>query len=133
VLAEASDDGELLRVLTESIKLVSKGSLELLAGDVGELGLGDERLGLGSNELLLENNNLGAVGLLVLELSNLISDLLLACERSCQQMSLVVRKLGKDIRSLLGWTEASMLRMLLMVTRYWSYLSTNWSSSSPIS
>ena len=34
VLAEASDDGELLAVLAESIELVGKSRLELLAGDV---------------------------------------------------------------------------------------------------
>lgn len=34
VLAVASDDGHLLRVLTESIELVGEGSLQLLAGDV---------------------------------------------------------------------------------------------------
>ena len=42
VLAVASDDGHLLRVLTESIELVGEGSLQLLAGDVGKLGLGDQ-------------------------------------------------------------------------------------------
>lgn len=78
MLAEASDDGELLAVLTESVELVCEGSLELLAGDVGELGLGDERLGLSADELLLENNNLRAVGVLVLELGDLVGDLLLA-------------------------------------------------------
>ena len=78
VLSEASDDGKLLRVLTESVKLVSEGGLQLLAGDVGQLGLCHQRLGLGANKLLLKNNNLRAVRLLVLELSNLISDLLLA-------------------------------------------------------
>ena len=78
MLAEASDDGELLRVLTESVELVGESSLQLLTSNVGQLGLSNQRLGLGSNELLLENNNLGAVGLLVLELSNLVGDLLLA-------------------------------------------------------
>lgn len=42
VLAVASDDGHLLRVLTKSIELVGEGSLQLLAGDVGKLGLGDQ-------------------------------------------------------------------------------------------
>lgn len=79
MLAEASDDGELLRVLTESVELVGESSLQLLTSNVGQLGLSNQRLGLGSNELLLENDNLGAVGLLVLELSNLVGDLLLAC------------------------------------------------------
>lgn len=41
--------------------------------------------------------------------------------------------MGMNVLSLLGCTDASILRMLLMVTRYWSYRSTNWSSSSPTS
>ena len=82
VLAVAGNDGHLLAVLAERIELVGEGGLQLLAGDVGELGLSDERLGLGADKLLLEDNDLGAVGLLVLELSNLVGDLLLACEGS---------------------------------------------------
>ena len=79
VLAVAGNDGHLLAVLTESIELVGESSLQLLTGDVGELSLGDERLGLSTDELLLKNNNLGAVGLLVLQLGDLVGDLLLAC------------------------------------------------------
>lgn len=79
VLAEASDDGELLAVLTESIELVGESRLELLTGDVGQLRLGHQRLGFGTDKLLLEDDNARAVGLLVLELSDLIGDLLLAC------------------------------------------------------
>jgi hypothetical protein len=82
VLAVAGDDGHLLAVLAERIELVGEGGLQLLTGDVGELGLSDERFGLGTDKLLLEDDNLGAVGLLVLELSNLVGDLLLACEES---------------------------------------------------
>ena len=82
VLAVAGDDGHLLAVLAERIELVGEGSLQLLTSDVGKLGLGDERLGLGTDKLLLKDDNLGAVGLLVLELSNLVGDLLLACEGS---------------------------------------------------
>lgn len=78
VLAVAGDDGDLLAVLPQGVELVGVGGLDLLAGDVGELGLGDERLGLGADELLLENDDLGGVGLLVLELSDLIRNLLLA-------------------------------------------------------
>lgn len=78
VLAVASNDGDLLAVLAEGIELVSVRSLDLFAGDVGELGLGNEGFGLGTDELLLEDNNLGGVGLLVLELGNLVGDLLLA-------------------------------------------------------
>jgi hypothetical protein len=78
VFAEASDDGELLAVLAESVELVVEGCLQLLTGDVAELSLGYERLGFGADKLLLEHNNLWAVWLLVLELGNLISNLLLA-------------------------------------------------------
>ena len=82
VLAEASNNGNLLGVLTESIELVSECGLQLLAGDVGELCLGNERFSLSTNKLLLKDNNFGAVGLLVLELSNLIGNLLLALKLS---------------------------------------------------
>lgn len=78
MLSVTSDDGELLAVLTESIELVGVCSLELLTSDVGKLGLSDKGLGLGTDKLLLKNNNLWGVWLLVLKLSNLIGDLLLA-------------------------------------------------------
>lgn len=78
VLSVAGNDGQLLAVLAHGIELVRESSLELLTGDVGELGLCDEGLGLSTYKLLLEDNNLGRVGLLVLQLSNLIGDLLLA-------------------------------------------------------
>lgn len=78
VLSESGNDGELLGVLAKGVELVGEGGLELLAGDVGKLGLSNERLCLGTDKLLLKNNNLGGVGLLVLELSNLIGDFLLA-------------------------------------------------------
>ena len=81
VLAEASDDSELLAVLAEGIELVGEGSLQLLTGDVAELSLSDKRLGLGADELLLKNDDLRAVWLLVLELSDLVGDLLLACRK----------------------------------------------------
>lgn len=76
VLSISSDNGELLAMLAQSIKLVCESSLELLAGDVGQLGFGDERLGFGANKLLLEDNNLGRVWLLVFQLSNVVGDLL---------------------------------------------------------
>jgi len=79
VLAESSNDGNLLAVLTESIEVVGEGRLQLLTGDIGELSLSNEGFGLGTDKLLLENDNLGGVGLLVLELSDLVGDLLLAC------------------------------------------------------
>lgn len=78
VLSEASNDGELLAVFTESIELVGIGSLEFLASDVGQLSFRDKGLGFGTNKLLLENNDSGGVWLLVLQLSDLVGDLLLA-------------------------------------------------------
>lgn len=42
------------------------GLFELLAGDVGELGFGDEGLGFGADEFLLEGDELGGLWLLVL-------------------------------------------------------------------
>jgi hypothetical protein len=79
VLSVSGDDGDLLTVLAQSIKLVCVGGLDLFASDVGQLGLSDERFGLGSHELLFEDDDLGRVGLLVLELGDLVRDLLLAC------------------------------------------------------
>jgi hypothetical protein len=51
------------------------GFFELLAGDVGELSLGDERLGFGADEFLLEGDELGGLGLFVLQFLDLILDL----------------------------------------------------------
>lgn len=65
-------------MFAESVELVTEGSLELLAGDVGKLSLCDEGLGLCTDKLLLENDNSRRVWLLVLELGDLIGDLLLA-------------------------------------------------------
>lgn len=79
VLSVACNDGKLLAVLVESIELVVEGRLELLASNVGQLSLGDKGLCLCADKLLLENHNLWAVWLLVLELSDLVSDLLLTC------------------------------------------------------
>lgn len=56
-----------------SVNVVSL--LELLAGDVGKLSLGDEGLCLCANKLLLESDDLGGAGLLVLKLLNLVGDL----------------------------------------------------------
>lgn len=80
VLPVPGDDGELLAVLAEGVELVRVRGLELLARDVGELGFGDEGLGLGADELLLEHHDLGGVGLLVLELGDLVGDLLFSWE-----------------------------------------------------
>jgi hypothetical protein len=56
-----------------SVDIVSL--LELLAGDVGELGFSDERLGLCADKLLLKSDNLDRAGLLVLELLDFVRDL----------------------------------------------------------
>jgi hypothetical protein len=96
VLAVAGNNGDLLAVLTQGIKLVGVGSLDLLASDVGELSLGDERLGLSTDKLLLQDDNLGGVGLLVLELSNLVGDLLLACAKL-----VIGRNKGSSVAALL--------------------------------
>lgn len=79
MLSVSGNNGKLLAVLTESIKLVGERSLELLAGDVGKLSFSNERLGFGTHKLLLKNDNARAVRLLVLELGDLVGDLLLAC------------------------------------------------------
>lgn len=81
VLAVAGNDSDLLAVLTESIELVLEGGLELLTGDVGQLSLGDEGLGLSTDQFLLENDDARRVGVLVLELGDLVGDFLLACDR----------------------------------------------------
>ena len=78
VFAEAGNDGELLAVLAQGIELVGESCLELLARDVRELRLGDERFGFGTNELLFEDDDLRAVRFLVFELGNLVGDLLFA-------------------------------------------------------
>jgi hypothetical protein len=49
--------------------------LELLASDVGQLSLSNERLGFSADELLLESDELGGLGLLVLQLLDLVLDL----------------------------------------------------------
>lgn len=78
VLAVPSNDRKLLAVFAERIELVGEGCLELLSRNVGQLGFGNERLSLGTDELLLEDDNAWAVGFLVLELGDLIGNLLLA-------------------------------------------------------
>ena len=116
VFSVSGDDGKLLTVFAKSIELVGESCLEFLTSDVGKLSFCNKRLGFGSNQLLLQDNDAGAVGLFVLELGDLISDFLLAFAPNVSynrrgQMVL-------HIRSLLGCTEASMFRMLLIVTRY---------------
>lgn len=87
MLAVACNDSKLLAMLTQSIKLICESSLKLLARNVGQLSLGDEGLGLGTDEFLLQDNNLGRVGFLVLELCNLVRDLLLPYARPSQPSS----------------------------------------------
>lgn len=118
VLAVAGDDGDLLAVLAQGIELVLEGGFDLLPSDVGELGFGDEGLGLGADQLLLQDDDARGLRVLVLELGDLIGDLLLAWGEALA-WDLVVAINGV-LRSRLGCTEASMLRMLLTVTRYWS-------------
>lgn len=65
----------LLGALDDSGGVKVVGLLELLAGDVGKLGLGDKRLSLCADELLLESDDLDRAGLLVLQLLNLIGNL----------------------------------------------------------
>ena len=77
MLAVAGDDGQLLAVLADGVELVVEAGLELLARDVGQLRLGHERLGLGPHQLLLQHHDARRVGLLVLELRDLVRDLLL--------------------------------------------------------
>ncbi|KAL9027453.1 MAG: hypothetical protein Q9180_007327, partial [Flavoplaca navasiana] len=50
----------------------------LLAGDVGELSFCNERLGFGTDELLLENDNAGRIWFFVFQLGDLVGDLLFA-------------------------------------------------------
>lgn len=78
VLSVASNDGQLLAVLAHGIKLVCECSLQLLAGNVGELGFGNQRFRLCAHKFLLEDYDSGRIGLLVLQLCDLIGDLLLA-------------------------------------------------------
>jgi hypothetical protein len=65
----------LLGALDDSGGVKVIGLLELLAGDVGKLSLGDERLGLCADKLLLEGDDLDRAGLLVLELLDFIGNL----------------------------------------------------------
>ena len=49
----------LLSALNDGCGMDVIGFFELLTGDVGELGFGDERLGFGADKLLFEGNELG--------------------------------------------------------------------------
>lgn len=127
MLSVAGNNGDFLAVFAQCIKLICVSSLYLLTRYIRKLSFGDKGFGFGADELLLEDNNLGRVGLLVLELGNLIRDLGLACEVRAAGVSVLSRGFATwcDLkegypRSLLGCTEASMFLMLFMVTRYWS-------------
>ena len=78
MLPVTSNDGKLLAMLTERIKLVGISSLQLLTGNVGQLCLSNKGFSFSTDKLLLKNDDLGRVWLLVLELGDLIGDLLLA-------------------------------------------------------
>lgn len=62
----ALDDGGCVQVV---------GFFEFLAGDVCELRFGDEGLGFGADELLLEGDEFGGFGFFVLEFLDLVLDL----------------------------------------------------------
>ena len=79
MLAVPSNDGQFLAVLAESVELIGKSGLQFLARDVGQLRFGHEGLGFGTDQFLLEDNNARRVGLLVLQLGDLVGDLLFAC------------------------------------------------------
>lgn len=96
MFAVPGNDGNLLRVFSDGIKLICKGRLELLACDVGQLSLGHQGLGFGADKLLLQHHNSWAVGLLVLELGNLIGDLLLAVSRWLDRSFNVADRLDGD-------------------------------------
>jgi hypothetical protein len=78
VLSVTGNDSNLLTVLLEGVELVLKGGLQLLTGNVGKLGLSNKGFGFSADKFLLEDDNLWGVWLLVLKLSNLVGDLLLA-------------------------------------------------------
>ena len=78
VLAEPRDDRQLLAVLAQRVELVVEGCLELLARDVGQLCFRHERLGFGAHKFLLQDDNLGRLRFLVLELSDLVGNFLFA-------------------------------------------------------
>ena len=78
MLPVARDDGQFLAVLTQSIELVGESCLEFLSGDVGELSFCNKRLGFGTHELLLEDDNAGRIWFFVFQLGDLVGDFLFA-------------------------------------------------------
>ena len=87
---------QLLAVLAHGIELIVKPRLELLARDVAQLGLGDQALSLGAHQLLLQHHDARAIGLLVLELGDLVRDLLLAVARRLHRRLDVADRLHRD-------------------------------------
>lgn len=86
VFAVARNDGDLLAVLAQSIKLVCVCGLDFFACNVRKLSLSYQGFGFGADEFLFEDDDLGGVGLLVFQLGNLVGNLLLACSVSvCRQ------------------------------------------------
>lgn len=82
MLAIACNDGHLLAMFAQRIELICVGGLDLLTCDVRELSLSYQGFGFGADEFLFEDNNFGRIGLLVLELGDLVCDLLLAYQMS---------------------------------------------------
>lgn len=81
MLSVSGDNGELFAVLSHCVELVGESGLQLLAGDVAQLGLCNERLSLSTDKFLLQNDDLGRVGVLVFQLGDLICDFLFAVPR----------------------------------------------------
>jgi hypothetical protein len=93
------------------------GFLELLASDVGELGFGDEGLGFGADELLLEGDEFGGLGFFVFELLDLVLDLR-ECSLACDlDKSALNSSLTFCLCVLLGCTELSVLRICFNTLR----------------
>jgi hypothetical protein len=112
------------------------GLLELLAGDVGELGLGDEGLGFGADELLLEGDEFGGFGLLLLELGDFVEDLRERDVSVCSSPHVV--HIGRIFLTLALWlrvgcTLDSVLRICFRVPRLSSRFWAKTSSCSAIS
>jgi hypothetical protein len=58
MLSVTGDDSNLFAVFTKGIELVLESSLELLAGNIRQLCLSNKGFGLGTDEFLLEDNDL---------------------------------------------------------------------------
>jgi hypothetical protein len=69
------ENGLLIGTFDDGVDLHRIRFLQLLPGDVGQLGLGDEVLGFRADEFLFEGEDLGGCGILVFQMSYLIGDL----------------------------------------------------------